>query len=112
MPLTPLSIVATSAVLLTTFAAPVHSVPATEEQAVSVRVTNITTTAANVTLWMVPDGEVLADRHLRLKDFLLAPKESKDVEVALALRPGTRLYIAGSAATSLVAQVTGTRIVL
>jgi hypothetical protein len=112
MPLTPLSIAATSAVLLTTFAAPVHIVPATEEQSVSVRVSNFTTAAANVTLWMVPSGEALGNQHLRLKDFLLPAKDSKDVEVALALRPGAQLYIAASAGASIAAQVTGTRIVL
>lgn len=109
MPAAQLSIPPVAAILLTTFAAPVHTVPNGEEQSLSIRATNYTAGNVAVTLWLAPAGAAAADQYLRCKDLVLAAKETKDLEIALPCPPGTRVYIAASAATSISASIVGTR---
>ncbi|TPG14367.1 hypothetical protein [Sphingomonas oligophenolica] len=110
--MTQLAIAPVHAVLATNTVAPLLTVPAGEENAVSVRVTNYTAVASTVSLWLVPVGEVLADKHRRLADWPLKAKESKDAEVALPLPPGARLYVAAGAVTTIAASIVGTRNIL
>lgn len=98
-----------AAVLLTTFADPIYTVPAGEEQSVSIRVTNFSAAITAVTLWMVPPAGVRGDQHLRCKDLALAAKDTKDLEIALPLPPGTKIFLAAGAVTSIAASIAGTR---
>ena len=109
MPAPQLSIPPVAAVLLTTFAAPVYTVPNGEEQSLSIRATNYSGANAAVTLWLAPTNGAAADQYLRCKDLVLASKETKDLEIALPCPPGTRVFIAASAATSIAASIVGTR---
>lgn len=112
MPNPNMAIVTAPSVLLTTYAAPLYTCPNNEDNSVSVRLTNYSGAAATATLWLVPNGGARGDAHLRLKDFSIAAKDSKDVEVALTMRSGDSLFIAASAATSITASITGTRFLL
>ena len=98
-----------AATLTTDTAAPLLTVPAGEERSVSVRVTNYSVADSTVSIWMVPSGEVLADKHRRLASWPLAKNVTEDPEIALAMSPGVKLYVAAGAANSISCSITGTR---
>ncbi len=107
--MTALAITPVHAILPTIAAGAFFTVPAGEENAVALRLTNYSGAAVTVSLWLVPAGEVLASKHYRLAGWKLAPATSEDPEIALPLPPGASLYATASVANSVAASLTGTR---
>ena len=101
--ITPVGLVVPAAATL------LHTVPAGEEQTLSMNVAGVGGADTAFSLWIVPAGEARGTQHARALDYPIFIREIRTLLDDVSLPSGCAIWVAAGAAALVTVQLTGRR---